>query len=158
MAGSSTHELQVEQRSLFFCHLFLLVFWTCLPGAPGWWWSLFFPRPLCVACFAVKLEPQLLLAFPSSIDRWWRPVPAATITAKCLNSTAFFFFFPAADVNLEYSLSDEYCRHHFLVGLLLRETAVALQDNYDIRYLAISILKNLLIKHAFDNRYQHKVR
>nr|XP_056714924.1 dedicator of cytokinesis protein 11 [Euleptes europaea] len=60
------------------------------------------------------------------------------------------------DVNLEYSLSDEYCRHHFLVGLLLRETSVALQDNYDIRYMAISILKSLLIKHTFDNRYQHK--
>ncbi|XP_060539930.1 dedicator of cytokinesis protein 11 isoform X1 [Pantherophis guttatus] len=60
------------------------------------------------------------------------------------------------DVNLEYSLSDEYCRHHFLVGVLLRETSAALKDNSDIRYLAISILKSLLIKHAFDNRYQHK--
>uniref|UniRef100_A0A8C3KWK3 Dedicator of cytokinesis 11 n=1 Tax=Chrysolophus pictus TaxID=9089 RepID=A0A8C3KWK3_CHRPC len=64
----------------------------------------------------------------------------------------------AQDVNLEYSLTDEYCRHHFLVGMLLRETSVALQDNYDIRYTAITVLKNLLIKHAFDNRYQHKVR
>uniref|UniRef100_A0A8C2TZZ4 Dedicator of cytokinesis 11 n=1 Tax=Coturnix japonica TaxID=93934 RepID=A0A8C2TZZ4_COTJA len=64
----------------------------------------------------------------------------------------------AQDVNLEYSLTDEYCRHHFLVGMLLRETSVALQDNYDIRYMAITVLKNLLIKHAFDNRYQHKVR
>lgn len=63
-----------------------------------------------------------------------------------------------SDVNLEYSLTDEYCRHHFLVGMLLREASVALQDNYDIRYTAISVLKNLLIKHAFDNRYQHKVR
>uniref|UniRef100_A0A8C3KWR6 Dedicator of cytokinesis 11 n=1 Tax=Chrysolophus pictus TaxID=9089 RepID=A0A8C3KWR6_CHRPC len=62
----------------------------------------------------------------------------------------------AQDVNLEYSLTDEYCRHHFLVGMLLRETSVALQDNYDIRYTAITVLKNLLIKHAFDNRYQHK--
>uniref|UniRef100_A0A8B9CL13 Dedicator of cytokinesis 11 n=1 Tax=Anser brachyrhynchus TaxID=132585 RepID=A0A8B9CL13_9AVES len=60
------------------------------------------------------------------------------------------------DVNLEYSLTDEYCRHHFLVGMLLREASVALQDNYDIRYTAIAVLKNLLIKHAFDNRYQHK--
>ncbi|NXX00271.1 DOC11 protein, partial [Larus smithsonianus] len=60
------------------------------------------------------------------------------------------------DVNLEYSLTDEYCRHHFLVGMLLREASVALQDNYDIRYTAVSVLKNLLIKHAFDNRYQHK--
>ncbi|XP_043347474.1 dedicator of cytokinesis protein 11 isoform X4 [Dermochelys coriacea] len=60
------------------------------------------------------------------------------------------------DVNLEYNLTDEYCRHHFLVGMLLRETALALQDNYDIRFTAITVLKNLLIKHAFDNRYQHK--
>ncbi|XP_039945150.1 dedicator of cytokinesis protein 11 isoform X3 [Hirundo rustica] len=60
------------------------------------------------------------------------------------------------DINLEYSLTDEYCKHHFLVGILLREASVALQDNYDIRYTAISVLKNLLIKHAFDNRYQHK--
>uniref|UniRef100_A0A8C8SCD6 Dedicator of cytokinesis 11 n=1 Tax=Pelusios castaneus TaxID=367368 RepID=A0A8C8SCD6_9SAUR len=59
-------------------------------------------------------------------------------------------------VSLEYSLTDEYCRNHFLVGMLLRETALALQDNYDIRFTAITILKNLLIKHAFDNRYQHK--
>uniref|UniRef100_A0A8B9GCS5 Dedicator of cytokinesis protein 11 n=1 Tax=Amazona collaria TaxID=241587 RepID=A0A8B9GCS5_9PSIT len=66
--------------------------------------------------------------------------------------------FISCDVNLEYSLTDEYCRHHFLVGMLLREASVALQDNYDIRYTAISVLKNLLIKHAFDNRYQHKVR
>ncbi|NXQ53457.1 DOC11 protein, partial [Anthoscopus minutus] len=60
------------------------------------------------------------------------------------------------DINLEYSLTDEFCRHHFLVGMLLREASVALQDNCDIRYMAISVLKNLLIKHAFDNRYQHK--
>lgn len=63
-----------------------------------------------------------------------------------------------ADVGLEYSLTDEYCRNHFLVGMLLRETAAALQDNYDIRYTAITVLKSLMIKHAFDNRYQHKVR
>uniref|UniRef100_A0A7M4EKD4 Dedicator of cytokinesis 11 n=1 Tax=Crocodylus porosus TaxID=8502 RepID=A0A7M4EKD4_CROPO len=61
-----------------------------------------------------------------------------------------------ADVSLEYSLTDEYCRNHFLVGMLLRETAAALQDNYDIRYTAITVLKSLMIKHAFDNRYQHK--
>ncbi|XP_077682081.1 dedicator of cytokinesis protein 11 isoform X2 [Eretmochelys imbricata] len=72
----------------------------------------------------------------------------------------FFSFaverFTSVDVNLEYNLTDEYCRHHFLVGMLLRETALALQDNYEIRFTAITVLKNLLIKHAFDNRYQHK--
>nr|XP_008117830.2 PREDICTED: dedicator of cytokinesis protein 11 [Anolis carolinensis] len=72
----------------------------------------------------------------------------------------FFFLalerFTSVDVNLESSLSEEYCRHHFLVGLLLRETSFALQDTYEVRSLAISILKSLLIKHAFDSRYQHK--
>ncbi|XP_048192271.1 dedicator of cytokinesis protein 11 isoform X2 [Perognathus longimembris pacificus] len=62
----------------------------------------------------------------------------------------------SVDSNLEYSLSDEYCKNHFLVGLLLRETSIALQDNYEIRYTAISVIKNLLTKHAFDTRYQHK--
>ncbi|RXM93449.1 Dedicator of cytokinesis protein 11, partial [Acipenser ruthenus] len=57
------------------------------------------------------------------------------------------------DLSLEYSLSEEYCRNHFLVGLLLRELAVALQDGYEIRHLAISVLKNLMIKHAFDDRF-----
>ncbi|XP_075043338.1 dedicator of cytokinesis protein 11 isoform X2 [Mixophyes fleayi] len=60
------------------------------------------------------------------------------------------------DMNLECSLTDDYCKHHFLVGLLLREVLQALQENCDIRYAAISTLKHLLIKHAFDNRYQHK--
>ncbi|CAH2315231.1 dedicator of cytokinesis 11 isoform X3 [Pelobates cultripes] len=60
------------------------------------------------------------------------------------------------DVNLEYSLTDDYCKNHFLVGLLLREVLQAIQETYDARYIAISSLKYLLIKHAFDNRYQHK--
>ncbi|MGH0122700.1 UNVERIFIED_CONTAM: hypothetical protein FKN15_063557 [Acipenser sinensis] len=60
------------------------------------------------------------------------------------------------DLSLEYSLSEEYCRNHFLVGLLLRELAVALQDGYEIRHLAISVLKNIMIKHAFDDRFTHK--
>lgn len=60
------------------------------------------------------------------------------------------------DVNLECSLTDDYCKHHFLVGLLLREVLQAIQESCDIRFAAISSLKHLLIKHAFDNRYQHK--
>ncbi|KAM8954282.1 LOW QUALITY PROTEIN: dedicator of cytokinesis protein 11 [Pelodytes ibericus] len=64
--------------------------------------------------------------------------------------------FTSVDVNLEYSLTDDYCKNHFLVGLLLREVLQAIQENYDARYIAISTLKCLLIKHAFDNRYQHK--
>lgn len=43
-----------------------------------------------------------------------------------------FKFHCTTDSNLEYSLSYEYCKHHFLVGLLLRETSISLQDNYEI--------------------------
>lgn len=55
--------------------------------------------------------------------------------------------------SLEFSLTEEYCRNHFLVGLLLREVAEALQQGPDVRQLAVSVLKNLLIKHAMDDRY-----
>lgn len=55
--------------------------------------------------------------------------------------------------SLEFSLTEEYCRNHFLVGLLLREVAEALQQGPEVRQLAVSILKNLLIKHAMDDRY-----
>uniref|UniRef100_A0A665W9E6 Dedicator of cytokinesis 11 n=1 Tax=Echeneis naucrates TaxID=173247 RepID=A0A665W9E6_ECHNA len=55
--------------------------------------------------------------------------------------------------SLEFSLTEEYCRNHFLVGLLLRELAEALQQGTEVRQLSVSVLKNLLIKHAMDDRY-----
>uniref|UniRef100_A0A4W4EVY2 Dedicator of cytokinesis 11 n=1 Tax=Electrophorus electricus TaxID=8005 RepID=A0A4W4EVY2_ELEEL len=58
-----------------------------------------------------------------------------------------------ADQSLEYSLTEDYCRNHFLVGLLLREVAEGLQASPEIRQLAVAILKNLMIKHAMDDRY-----
>lgn len=39
------------------------------------------------------------------------------------------------------------------MGLLLREVNEALQQGADVRQLAVSVLKNLLIKHAMDDRY-----
>ncbi|XP_051016946.1 dedicator of cytokinesis protein 9 isoform X2 [Acomys russatus] len=57
------------------------------------------------------------------------------------------------DLQLDYSLTDEFCRNHFLVGLLLREVGTALQECREVRAVAISMLKNLLIKHSFDDRY-----
>ncbi|XP_074819059.1 dedicator of cytokinesis protein 9 isoform X9 [Natator depressus] len=57
------------------------------------------------------------------------------------------------DLQLDYSLTDEFCKNHFLVGLLLREVGNALQEFRDIRQIAISVLKNLMIKHSFDDRY-----
>ncbi|XP_075280240.1 dedicator of cytokinesis protein 9 isoform X4 [Opisthocomus hoazin] len=57
------------------------------------------------------------------------------------------------DLHLDYSLTDEFCKNHFLVGLLLREVGNALQEFRDVRQIAISVLKNLMIKHCFDDRY-----
>lgn len=62
-----------------------------------------------------------------------------------------------SDLQLDYSLTDEFCRNHFLVGLLLREVGAALQEFREVRVIAISVLKNLLIKHAFDDRYASRV-
>ncbi|XP_058247470.1 dedicator of cytokinesis protein 9 isoform X12 [Hemibagrus wyckioides] len=60
------------------------------------------------------------------------------------------------DLQLDYSLSDDFCKNHFLVGLLLREVGAALQEFRDIRQIAIQVLKNLMIKHTFDDRYTSK--
>lgn len=60
---------------------------------------------------------------------------------------------PTTEQSLEFSLTEECCRNHFLVGLLLREVAEALQQAPEIRQMAVSTLKNLLIKHAMDDRY-----
>uniref|UniRef100_A0A8B9LI76 Dedicator of cytokinesis 11 n=1 Tax=Astyanax mexicanus TaxID=7994 RepID=A0A8B9LI76_ASTMX len=61
--------------------------------------------------------------------------------------------FGVIDQSLEYSLTEDYCRNHFLVGLLLREVADGLQGSPEIRQLAVAVLKNLIIKHAMDDRY-----
>lgn len=61
------------------------------------------------------------------------------------------------DLELDYSLTDEFCRNHFLVGLLLRELSGALQEVREIQLIAIQVLKSLMIKHACDDRYFPKV-
>uniref|UniRef100_A0AAR2KM53 Dedicator of cytokinesis 9b n=1 Tax=Pygocentrus nattereri TaxID=42514 RepID=A0AAR2KM53_PYGNA len=60
------------------------------------------------------------------------------------------------DLQLDYSLTDDFCRNHFLVGLLLREVGGALQEFGEIRQIAIHVLKSLMIKHTFDERYASK--
>uniref|UniRef100_A0A4W6EIS7 Dedicator of cytokinesis 9b n=1 Tax=Lates calcarifer TaxID=8187 RepID=A0A4W6EIS7_LATCA len=60
------------------------------------------------------------------------------------------------DLQLDYSLNDDFCRNHFLVGLLLREVGGALQEFREIRQIAIQVLKALMIKHTFDDRYAAK--
>uniref|UniRef100_A0A673I0A1 Dedicator of cytokinesis protein 11-like n=1 Tax=Sinocyclocheilus rhinocerous TaxID=307959 RepID=A0A673I0A1_9TELE len=61
--------------------------------------------------------------------------------------------FGVVDQSLEFSLTEDYCKNHFLVGLLLREVADGLQGCPEIRQLAAAALKNLMIKHAMDDRY-----
>ncbi|XP_029113223.1 dedicator of cytokinesis protein 11 isoform X1 [Scleropages formosus] len=61
--------------------------------------------------------------------------------------------FSAVDLSLEFSLTEDYCRNHFLVGLLLREVAEGLQSCPEVRQLAVAVLKNLMVKHALDDRY-----
>lgn len=63
----------------------------------------------------------------------------------------------STDLQLDYSLTDDFCRNHFLVGLLLREVGGALQEYREIRQIAIQVLKGLMIKHTFDERYSAKV-
>lgn len=57
----------------------------------------------------------------------------------------------------EYTLTNEFCRKHFLIGLLLREVGWALQEDQDIRHMALAVLKNLMAKHSFDDRYAELV-
>uniref|UniRef100_A0A8D3C413 Dedicator of cytokinesis 9 n=1 Tax=Scophthalmus maximus TaxID=52904 RepID=A0A8D3C413_SCOMX len=60
------------------------------------------------------------------------------------------------DLQLDYSLTDDFCKNHFLVGLLLREVSAALQEFREIRQISIQVLKNLMVKHTFDERYTTK--
>uniref|UniRef100_A0A3Q3DF16 Dedicator of cytokinesis protein 9-like n=1 Tax=Hippocampus comes TaxID=109280 RepID=A0A3Q3DF16_HIPCM len=60
------------------------------------------------------------------------------------------------ELQLDYSLTDDFCRNHFLVGLLLREVGSALREIREIQQIAIQVLKRLMVKHAFDDRYAAK--
>jgi hypothetical protein len=57
----------------------------------------------------------------------------------------------------EYCLSEEFCKQHFLVGLLLQEVRTSLNEVFQIRKVAVSTLRDLLAKHELDDRYQNKV-
>uniref|UniRef100_A0A671SCX4 Dedicator of cytokinesis protein 10-like n=1 Tax=Sinocyclocheilus anshuiensis TaxID=1608454 RepID=A0A671SCX4_9TELE len=77
------------------------------------------------------------------------PIPSARITGQ---RKTHALDFP------EYSLTEEFCRKHFLTGLLLRELGLALQDEQALRHLALACLKNLMAKHSLDSRYEKQAR
>lgn len=62
------------------------------------------------------------------------------------------------DLMNEYCLTEEFCKHHFLVGLLMQEVRTSLNEIVQIRKVAIGTLRDLMAKHELDDRYQNKVR
>ena len=53
----------------------------------------------------------------------------------------------------ETSLDEEFIKNHFTVGALLQEVKSALSEVHQIRGMALTVLRNLLVKHSFDDRY-----
>lgn len=66
-------------------------------------------------------------------------------------------FYLMTDLMNEYCLTEEFCKHHFLVGLLMQEVRASLNEIVQIRKVAIGTLRDLLAKHELDDRYQNKV-
>uniref|UniRef100_A0A182T2D9 C2 DOCK-type domain-containing protein n=1 Tax=Anopheles maculatus TaxID=74869 RepID=A0A182T2D9_9DIPT len=62
----------------------------------------------------------------------------------------------APDLLQQFCLSEEYCRQHFLVGILLQEVKSSLNEVSHIRRMGLITLKELLAKHDLDDRYQNK--
>jgi hypothetical protein len=58
----------------------------------------------------------------------------------------------------EYYLTENFCKYHFLVGLLLQQVKLSLNELSIMRKIAITTLRDLLAKHELDDRYRDKVR
>lgn len=56
----------------------------------------------------------------------------------------------------EFCLSEDFCRHHFIVALLLQEVKTSLSEITPIRRIALNTLRDLTAKHELDDRYQNK--
>ncbi|GJQ82839.1 hypothetical protein Trydic_g13541 [Trypoxylus dichotomus] len=54
----------------------------------------------------------------------------------------------------EFCLSEDFCRHHFIVALLLQEVKTSLSEIPHVRRIAVGTLRDLLAKHELDDRYQ----
>ena len=67
-------------------------------------------------------------------------------------------FYHIAATEMEFTVSDDFYRKHFLLGVLLREVESALQYEAGIvRRKTIRILRDLLAKHDSDSRYRDTV-
>ncbi|XP_014666695.1 PREDICTED: dedicator of cytokinesis protein 9-like [Priapulus caudatus] len=61
------------------------------------------------------------------------------------------------DLHLDFTLTDEFRKYHFLAGVLLLEVRSALREYRDVRRVAIAMLRNQLAKHAFDDRFSSRL-
>uniref|UniRef100_A0A8C1Z0D4 Dedicator of cytokinesis 10 n=1 Tax=Cyprinus carpio TaxID=7962 RepID=A0A8C1Z0D4_CYPCA len=126
--------------------------------------KMFTKEPLCVCttCFGCKLFFQTLcelkFEFIREVCNYEHYVP---LSLPIPSSSAVMWFLSLSSLSVdfpEYSLTEEFCRKHFLTGLLLRELGLALQDEQDLRHLALACLKNLMAKHSLDSRYEKQAR
>lgn len=60
------------------------------------------------------------------------------------------------DILQQFTLSEEFCRQHFLSAVLIQEVKSSLNEVGHIRRLALQILKDVIAKHDLDDRYQSK--
>lgn len=56
-----------------------------------------------------------------------------------------------------FYLSPTYCCTHFMTSILFQELIFALKEPHEFRRQVIILLRNLLAKHSFDNRYTNSV-
>lgn len=53
----------------------------------------------------------------------------------------------------EFVLSDQFRQFHFLAGVLLSQLCVTLNESKEQRKMAIVVVRDLLCKHSYDDRY-----
>uniref|UniRef100_A0A1I7SEQ5 DOCKER domain-containing protein n=1 Tax=Bursaphelenchus xylophilus TaxID=6326 RepID=A0A1I7SEQ5_BURXY len=111
-------------------------------------------------------KPLLGLAGTKIDDHAQDAIRVAKTALKTTNilSRLFFQFLPSpltqstqnkkTELNPEhFKLGKTFCSTHFLVGLLLQEFVAALHESRAYRRLVIAMLRNLLVKHSLDLRY-----
>lgn len=75
-----------------------------------------------------------------------------------LNSQWIFHYIQClTDLKCDYTLSEEFRKNHYLVGLLLQEVKMCMNEPKEVRRHAIHLLRNQIAKHSFDDRYTSKV-
>jgi hypothetical protein len=57
------------------------------------------------------------------------------------------------DMKYEFVLSDQFRQFHFLAGVLLSQLCTTLNESKDQRKIAITIFRDILCKHSYDDRY-----